>query len=52
MLTGDIAYLRPGPFYNTAAQTAQEAYDPRRWPPTQRSSTTPLTASSTKAHRR
>ncbi len=28
MLTGDIAYLRPGPFYNTAAQTAQEAYDP------------------------
>jgi hypothetical protein len=28
MLTGDIAYLRPGPFYNTAAQTPQEAYDP------------------------
>lgn len=28
MVTGAIAYLRPGPFYNTAAESAQEAYDP------------------------
>lgn len=28
MLTEEIGYLRPGPFYNTDATTAEEAYDP------------------------
>lgn len=28
MVTDTIAYLRPGPFYNTAAQTPQDAYAP------------------------
>ncbi len=28
LLTPEIAYLRPGPFYNTGATTPAEAYDP------------------------